>query len=128
MLLPWLPPDALRYWDKVLPGPHGLSLPAHFPFQRSYWVPQPSLHLAASASATTNLSDVIGHSSGTRSKEQVDLESDEASVQVSMLDGAVGDGAALAPVICLHGLCKVFSTTSGGTKVAVDNVDLDIFR
>jgi ATP-binding cassette, subfamily A (ABC1), member 3 len=107
------------YLNLVFPQEFGIPLPWYFFLESSYWFPLP-------------------HSSSHNSKSSIDDSDERLLDSKSEWSPATGDsieapGAALCELgragrgVTVRGLRKEFAVP-GGTKVAVDNVDLDIFE
>lgn len=104
------------YLNLVFPQEFGIPLPWYFFIESSYWFP----HSSSSSSRSTNEAD----------ERLLDSKSEWSPATGSNIEAP---GAALCELgragrgVTVRGLRKEFAVP-GGTKVAVDNVDLDIFE
>ena len=84
-----------------MPKEYGQRLPFYFPFSPTYWCngsPRAQTSLASSPQAA--------HSGAVNAEGR--------------------DGKSAGVAVAIRGLCKVFTTTDGCSKRAVDNLTLDV--
>ncbi|GAB4821282.1 hypothetical protein N2152v2_008328 [Parachlorella kessleri] len=107
----------LWYLDKVMPSEWGQNLPFYFPLLPSYW----GIHLGKSSvpgSSNSRHSSSPGpHAFAAPSGQE------EGHV---LHNGGARSRPAGGVAVRIQGLTKVFPTTDGATKVAVDGLNLDM--
>ncbi len=91
----------MRRGIQVMPKEYGQRLPFYFPFSPGYWRGSGAKKPQSSAAAPELAQNGAVSAGGTDAK---------------------GEGVAVA----IRGLCKVFATTDGCAKRAVDNLTLDV--
>lgn len=107
------------YLDRVLPKEYGVRLPVLFPFMASYWMNRPA---AAAAQGQAAVDEEMGGDGQAWSARAVGVDTvEEVPSAVRARSQASGI------LVRTLGLRKEFSTP-GGTKVAVDSLDLAMYE